>query len=152
MRTRIVVALAVMLILVALPVLRAAERGTPAEAEALVKKAVAFVKANGKDKALAEFSNPKGQFVDRDLYIFVYDLKGKCLAHGANAKMIGMDLVEMKDPDGKEYVKERIQIATTKGKGWQDYKFSNPTTKKLEQKTSYLEKVDDFIVGSGAYK
>ncbi len=95
--------------------LYAAEKGTKAEAEAMVRKAVAFMKANGKDKALAEFSNPKGQFVDRDLYIFVYDLNGKCVAHGANRKMIGIDLMAMKDPDGKEYVKERVEIAKTKG-------------------------------------
>ena len=49
----------------------AGDHGTAAEAEALVKKAVAFIKANGKDKAFAEFGNPKGQFTSKDLYIFV---------------------------------------------------------------------------------
>ncbi|MGC2061490.1 MAG: cache domain-containing protein [Thermodesulfovibrionales bacterium] len=130
----------------------AAEFGTKAEAEALVKKAVAYIKETGKDKAFAEFGNPKGKFVDRDLYIFVYDMNGKCVAHGANQKMIGKDLAEMKDPDGKFYVKERIDIAKTKGKGWQDYKFTNPVTKHIENKTAYIEKVDNFIVGSGAYR
>lgn len=130
----------------------AAEFGTAAEAEALVKKAVAEIKAGGKDKAFAEISNPKGKFVDRDLYVFVYDMTGKCVAHGFNAKMIGKDLADMKDPDGKFYVKERIEIAKTKGKGWQDYKFTNPLSKKVEHKTAYVEKVDDLIVGSGAYK
>lgn len=130
----------------------AAEFGTPAQAEAMVKKAAAYIKANGKDKAFAEISNPKGQFVDRDLYVFVYDLNGKCVAHGFNQKMIGKDLIEMKDPDGKFYVKERIEISKTKGKGWQDYKFINPLSKKVENKTAYIEKVDDVIVGCGAYK
>lgn len=130
----------------------AAEKGTAAEAEAMVKKAVAYYKANGRDKAFAEFSNPKGQFVDRDLYIFVYDFSGKCVAHGANQKMIGIDLLEMKDPDGKQYVKERIAIARTKGQGWQDYKFPNPTSKKIEQKSAYIEKLGDYVIGCGAYK
>ncbi|NTW58626.1 MAG: histidine kinase [Nitrospirae bacterium] len=130
----------------------AADKGTPAEAEALVKKAIAFYKANGKDKAFAEFSNQKGQFIDRDLYIFAYDMTGKCVAHGQNAKQIGKDLSDLTDPDGKPFVKERIEIAKTKGKGWQTYKFSNPTNKKIEDKTAYIEKVDDFIIGSGAYK
>ncbi len=125
--------------------------GTAAEAEALVKKAISLIKTDGKDKAFAEISNPKGKFVDRDLYIFVYDMNGKCLAHGFNQKMIGKDLLEMKDPDGKFYVKERIEIAKTKGKGWQDYKFTNPVTKKLEPKSAYIEKVDDLIVGCGIY-
>lgn len=135
-----------------LSMLLAAEKGSAAEAEAMVKKAVAYVKANGKEKALTEFSNPKGPFVDRDLYIFVYDMTGKCIAHGANQKMIGKDLMEMKDPDGKAYVQERVEIAKTKGKGWQDYKFSNPVTKKIESKTAYIEKTDDMIIGCGAYK
>lgn len=129
-----------------------AEFGTAADAEAMVKKAIAYVKANGKDKAFAEVGNPKGQFVDRDLYIFVYDLNGKCLAHGANPKMVGKDLGEMKDSDGKSYVKERIEIAKTKGRGWQDYKFTNPVSKKIEPKTAYIEKVDEMIVGCGIYK
>jgi signal transduction histidine kinase len=130
----------------------AAEFGTPAQAEAMVKKAVAEIKANGKDKAFAEISNPKGKFIDRDLYVFVYDMSGKCVAHGFNQKMIGKELIDMKDPDGKFYVKERVEIAKTKGKGWQDYKFTNPLSKKVENKTAYIEKVDDLIVGCGAYK
>ncbi|MHB8772493.1 MAG: cache domain-containing protein [Syntrophales bacterium] len=130
----------------------AAEYGTPAEAEAMVKKAVAEIKATGKDKAFAEFNNPKGKFVDRDLYITVYDLSGKCLSHGANPKMIGKDLIGLKDPDGNLFIKERIEIAKGKGGGWQDYKFTNPVTKKVEPKSMYFEKAGDIIVACGAYK
>jgi cytochrome c len=130
----------------------AGEFGTAAEAEALVKKALIQIKADGKEKAFAEINNPKGKFIDRDLYIFVYDLKGVCVAHGFNQKMIGKDLSAMKDKDGKSYVKERIEIAQTKGKGWQDYKFTDPMSKKIEQKSAYIERSDDLIVGCGIYK
>ncbi len=130
----------------------AEKRGTSAEAEALVKKAIAYMKSNGKEVAFAEINNPKGRFTDRDLYIFVYDINGKCVAHGLNLKMIGKDLAEMKDADGKMFVKERIEIAKTKGKGWQDYKFTDPISKNIEQKRAYVEKYDDLIVGSGIYK
>ncbi len=125
---------------------------TKEEAKAMVEKAIAYYKANGKDKAFAEINNPKGQFTKGDLYVFVYDLNGKCVAHGFNKAMIGKDLSDLKDPDGKTFVKERIEIARTKGKGWQDYKFTNPTTKKVEQKTAWVEKADDFIFGCGTYK
>jgi signal transduction histidine kinase len=130
----------------------AGEFGTAAEAEALVKKAVTQIKADGKEKVFAEINNPKGKYIDRDLYIFVYDLKGVCVAHGFNQKMIGKDLSGMKDKDGKSYVKERIEIAQTKGKGWQDYKFTDPLSKKIEQKSAYIERLDDLIVGCGIYK
>jgi cytochrome c len=152
MKRTFALTLVVMFLLAGFAALYAAEKGNKTEAEAMVKKAVAFMKANGKEKALAEFSNPKGQFVDRDLYIFAYDLNGKCVGHGANQKMIGIDLIGMKDPDGKEYVKERVEIAKTKGKGWQDYKFPNPVSKQIEQKSAYLEKADDLIIGCGVYK
>lgn len=130
----------------------AAEFGTPAEAEAMVKRAVAEIKSVGKDRAFAEISNGKGKFIDRDLYIFVYDMTGKCVAHGFNQRMIGKDLGEMKDQDGKFYVKERIEIAKSKGKGWQDYKYTNPVSKKIEGKSAYIERIDDLIVGCGVYK
>ena len=129
----------------------AADVGTKDEATAMVKKAVALIKANGAEKAYAEFSNPKGQFVDRDLYVVVYDMTGKCLAHGANAKMIGRDLIDNKDVDGKEFVKERVEMMKKQASGWQDYKFRNPTTNQIEPKAMYIERVNDVIVGCGVY-
>jgi len=128
------------------------KRGTPAEAEALVKRAVAYVKANGQEKSFAEFSDPKGKFVEGDLYIFVYDMTGKCLAHGGNARMVGKDLMDLKDADGKSFVKERVDLANSAGKGWQNYKWNNPAVNKIESKTAYIEKTGDIIIGSGAYK
>ena len=130
----------------------AADMGTKDEAVTMVKKAVGFIKANGAEKAYAEFSNPKGQFVDRDLYIAVYDMNGKCLAHGANAKMIGRDLLDNKDVDGKEFVKERVEMMKKDPSGWQDYKFRNPTSNQVEPKAMYVERVNDVIVGCGIYK
>jgi signal transduction histidine kinase len=129
----------------------AAEFGTEEEAKALVKKAIAYVKEVGKEKALAEFSNLKGKFIDRDLYIFVYDLNGTVLAHGQNPKLIGKNLYNVKDADGKEYVKERIELVKAKGSGWQEYKFMNPLTKKIERKRAYVELYQDMIIGCGAY-
>ena len=130
----------------------AGNRGTAAEAEAMVKKAIAFAKANGNEAAFAEISNLKGKFVDRDLYVTVYDMNGKCMAHGANPKMIGKDLINLTDPDGKEFFKERIEVAKTQGKGWQDYKFTNPITKQIEPKRAYFERSGDFVFACGFYK
>lgn len=131
---------------------RAADPGTKDEATTMVKKAVAFFKASGKDKAFAEINNKKGQFVDRDLYVVVYDMNGKCVAHGANHKLIGQDLLGAKDVDGVEYVKARVEMMKKSPTGWQDYKFRNPTTNQIEPKSMYLEKVDDLIFGCGVYK
>lgn len=125
---------------------------TADEATAMVKKGVAFIKANGKDKGYAEISNKKGQFNDRDLYLVVYGLDGVVRAHGANEKMINKNLIDLKDIDGKEFVKERVELAKSKGTFWQDYKFTNPVTKKIEPKSMYCEKLDDVAVCGGVYK
>lgn len=131
---------------------RAEEYATTKDAALMVRHAVAFLKKEGKQKAFAEFDNPKGRFTYRDLYIMVYDLNGKCVSHGAKKERIGKDFLEEKDVDGKQFVKERVEIAKRNGKGWQEYKFQNPLTKQVEQKVAYFERVDDVIVLCGAYK
>ena len=129
-----------------------AASGTPAEAEALVKKVAAYIKANGNDKAFEEVTNGKS-FKDRDLYVFIYDLSGKCVAHGANAKLVGKDLIALKDPDGKPLVKMLVDVAKDKGHGWTDtVKFRNPVTDKIQTRVNYIERVGDFAVGSGVFK
>ncbi len=127
-------------------------KGTPAEAEALVKKAIAYIKEHGREKGFAEISNPKGQFVNRDLIIFVYDLNGVCLAHGRDSKLIGQNQIDRKDPNGVCFIRERIETAKRQGKGWQDSPAINAVSKKIEDRVTYFELLDNFTVGSGAFK
>jgi cytochrome c len=102
---------------------------TKDEAVAMVKKAVAAIKAEGAEKAYAEINNPTGPFVDRDLYIVVYSLDGMVLAHGANKSRVGTNQIDDKDVDGKAFVKERVELAKQNPSFWQSYKFMNPVTK-----------------------
>ena len=129
------------------------DSATAKEAEAMVKKGVAYIKANGKDKAFAEIINKNNKdFHDRDLYLAVHRLDGTAVAHGTNEKMVGKNFMEMKDTDGKEYIKERMELARAKPNFWQDYKFVNPVSKKVEPKTVYCERTDDLVVCGGIYK
>lgn len=130
----------------------AEEFATAKEAEAMVGKAIGHIKKNGKEKAYADFTDKKPGWVDRDLYVVVYDLNGKVLAHGQNSKQVGKDLIGMQDADGKEFVKERVELTKSKGKFWQDYKFTDPLTKKILPKSMYCEKLEDTAVCSGIYK
>lgn len=131
----------------------AADKGTAEEASAMVKKGVEFIKNNGKDKAFAEFNNPTGQFVKGDLYVMCYDMEGNNKCHGSNPKLIGKNLLEIKDATGVFIVKSFIETAKTKGKGWVDYKWPNAVTKAVENKSTYVEKVDDnLLIGVGIYK
>ena len=122
------------------------------DAKALVGKAAAFVKANGKDATLKEINLAKGQFDKGELYVFAYDMSGKIIAHPKNPKLIGKDLLNVPDPDGKLFRKEIVDVAKTKGTGWVDYRYTNPETKKIEAKTTYVVKVGDVILCCGTYK
>lgn len=129
----------------------AQSKATKAEAEALVTKAVSYVNANGPDKAYAEFTNGTS-FKDRELYVIVYDLTGKNLAHGANAKLVGKDLIGLKDPDGKLLNKMLVDLAREKGKGWsEEFKFRNPVSNELQRRTVYVQRVGETFVGAGVF-
>ena len=120
---------------------------------ALVKKAAAYVKEVGKEKALAEFSNPKGEFVDGENYLSVYDMKGVVIAHGTLATAIGKDMINLKDSQGSFFIKTFIKKADKPGAtGWVDYYWTNPVSKKIEPKSAYFERVDDMIIQAGYYK
>jgi signal transduction histidine kinase len=131
---------------------QAGDKGTSDEAKAMIEKAAAYIKAEGKEKALEEFSNPKGKFNDRDLYIFANDLSGKTLAHGGNVKLVGKDMSKLQDAKGEYFIQKMTEVAKTKGSGWVDYQWTNPVSKKTEPKSTYVLKIDDYYLGCGIYK
>ncbi|MGV8836169.1 cache domain-containing protein [Cellvibrio sp.] len=132
--------------------LHAEEFGTTADAEAMVKKAIGHIKSVGADTAYSDFTGQSPDFIKNDVYVVVYSMGGKALAHGQNPKQVGKELIDFKDADGKEFIKERVQLAKSKGNFWQDYKFTDPVTKKILPKSAYCEKVDETIVCAGIYK
>jgi len=128
------------------------EFGTAREAEAMVARAVKHIKAAGVDKAYKDFTDKAAGFLDRDLYVVVYDFGGRVLAHGQNPKMVGKDLIELRDADGKAWIQERVELARAKGKFWHDYKFTDPVTKKVLPKSTYCETLESTAVCVGIYK
>jgi cytochrome c len=132
----------------------AQSKATTQEAVALVKKAMVDLKTAGKDKdkLYAAVTGKDTKWVDRDLYLVVYSTDGVVKAHGANGKLVGNNLMDLLDIDGKPYIKERMELAKSKGAFWQDYKYTNPTTKKIEPKSMYCEKLDDLVACAGVYK
>jgi len=124
---------------------------TKDEVVAVVNKAVAFYKANGRDKALAELNNKDGQFAKGEDYVDVHDLSGVCLAHPISPAKVGLNRLDSADSAGKFYIKEIVDTAKTKPSGWIDYVMKNPTTGKLENKTAYWEVADGLIFKAGTY-
>jgi signal transduction histidine kinase len=130
----------------------AGELGSADEAVAMVRKAAAMLNESGRDKTIAEANNPKGRFVDRDLYVVIHDMNGKVLANPVLPRMIGMDLSAVKDVDGKAFMKERLDMLKTSGGGWIDFKWPNSVTKHIEKRSVYFERVGDLVFTCGILK
>jgi cytochrome c len=132
----------------------AQENGTRDEAKSMVEAAVAHIKKAGADKAFEDFTNDKAAWVKKDLYVFVFDLDANWKAHGANAKLVGKNLINLKDQNGKEFVKEFVTVAGGKGEGWVDYDWAHPQTKKVEGKSTLVKRVagTNLAVGVGVYR
>jgi signal transduction histidine kinase len=131
----------------------AAEFGTKDEAVSMVKHVQEKFKKDGAEATFKAVSDKStSEFHDRDLYPFIYDMSGLNVAHGARPALIGKNLIDLKDQDGKYLIREMVKIANNSRSGWIDYKWPNPITNKIEDKSSYIEKMGDYFVGVGIYK
>jgi signal transduction histidine kinase len=132
----------------------AQDHGNKDEAKALATAALAHIKKVGNDQAFKDFTSDKANWTKKDLYVFSMEMKGVVLAHGANEKLVGKNLIELKDQNGKAFAREFIDVGSTKGEGWVDYDWAHPVTKKVEGKTSYVKRIpgfDGFVV-VGVYR
>lgn len=125
---------------------------TADEAKALSERASAYIKQVGEDKAFSDFTRPDGGFTQGELYVFCYDHDGVNKAHGANAAFVGKNLLHIKDPDGKEVNSEIVKLGFEQGTGWIDFKWPNPVTKKIQQKSAYIMRTNAVVCGVGYYK
>jgi cytochrome c len=124
----------------------AQDHGSLKEAQAMAEAAAQHLEKNG-EAAFADF-NDGNAWHDRDLYVFVFGPDGTCLAHGANAKMVGQNVIDHTDAEGTPFIEN---IVAVKGSGWVDYKFANPQTGEIAAKRSYVVQIGDNRVGVGAY-
>ena len=147
----LVPSLAAIMLAAALPAF--AQNASKAEVIALVDKAVANIEKKGAEEACKDFADPKGGYVQGELYVFVQDEKMKMTCHSANPKMNGKDMSELKDANGKRFTKEMLDVAMSNKPGWVDYTWVNPVNKALEPKTSYIRlAAGKYTVGVGIYK
>lgn len=132
----------------------AQDHGTKDEAKALANAALAHIKKVGNEQAFKDFTTDKANWTKKDLYVFSVDTKGTVLAHGANEKLVGKSMLEVKDQNGKAFVRELVDLAAAKGEGWIDYDWSHPVTKKVEEKSTFIKRIPGFDgnVAVGVYR
>ena len=129
-------------------------RGTAAEAKALAEKAIEHIKEVGTTKAFEDFTSKNGKWQNRDLYVFVIRFDGMILAHGSSKAVVGKNMLDVTDVNGKAFTKDMAELMKAKGSGWTDYMYSDPLTHKIEAKSSYGIRIPNFdgFVGVGIYK
>jgi len=140
------------LLLAGSPCFAADRPATPDEAVAMVKKAVALIRQQGGPQAYPQISDQRGSFVLRDLYITVWGRDGVVRAHGLVPQMVGKNLIDLKDIDGRTFIRERMELARTHATFWQDYQYTHPVSRKIEPKRMYCESLVDSVVCGGVYK
>ncbi|MBA5689079.1 cache domain-containing protein [Duganella sp. LX47W] len=121
-------------------------------AQQLVRKAISHLKASGLQQACADFGDPAKGYMAGASYVFIQDMHAKMVCNPSNPRIVGKDLTELKDVDGFAFSRDMTRIAKASGSGWVEYKWVNPATGKLQQKKSYVERSDDYVVGAGFYK
>jgi signal transduction histidine kinase len=132
---------------------RAAVAATAEEAKAFSERAAAHIEKVGEEQAFADFTRKDGGFHDGELYVFCYDRNGLNKAHGGNASFVGRNLLHIKDPDGTEPNFLIVKKGFEEGSGWVDFKWPNPVTKRIEDKSAYVIRTnDDVVCGVGYYK
>ena len=114
----------------------------------MATKAADFVQKEGPDKAFAAF-NAGGDWRNGDLYVFVVDKTGTWRASAARPELVGKNDIYTADDNGKLFMKAIVAVDKN---GWVDYKFKSPVDDQLHDKSSYIVRVGDFLVGAGAYK
>jgi cytochrome c len=123
------------------------------DAVAMVEHGAAYMKAHGKDALIKKIKARSPDFVHGSLYLSMRDINtGMLLAHPIKPSLVGKNLLDVGDANGKLYRSEIIIMARKQGKGWVDYLYENPVSGKLEPKSTYLVRFDDVVLEAGIYK
>ena len=126
---------------------------TPQRVVDHVDKAVQLILDKGEAEAYPLLTDPKGEWVDGDLYVFIYNFNGDIVAH-LNQKLVGKNLMKVKDVKGNVFAAEFVRIAKSdKGEGWCEYWWPKPGSKEASPKASFIKRVPgkDTLVGVGVY-
>ncbi len=128
------------------------QQGTAEEAFALVARAVAYRRQCGsRESYLRDLTLADKGFFDRDMYIFALDRHGQYLAFGGNPAKVGTRVQDIVGIDGAGLMNAILSQADHEP-GWVSYDITNPSSGRVQTKISFVQQLDDLIVGCGVYK
>ena len=130
-----------------------AHAATPEEAKAFSERAAAYIMQVGEAKAFADFTRPRRRLRRRaNSMCSAMTATASTRRTARNPLFVGKNLLHIKDPDGKEANFEIVKTGFEQGQGWVDFKWPNPMTKKIQQKSAYVIRTNDVVCGVGYYK
>ena len=128
-------------------------QGTADEAKVMAERACALVHTVGLEQARAQLQDPRGGFVDRDLYVFVFDREGVYEVMGTDLQKVGTRLLDVSGVDDTQQVLEDAWERADQGGGWIEYNFTHPDSGQVRGKSSYVMPLQsDLLIGCGAYR
>jgi len=127
------------------------QQGTAEEARSLVKAAAKLGETSSREQLLQAITHTPKAFHDRDMYVFVLDLRGKYLAFGGNPAKVGMRVQDLPGIDGAGLLASVIAQADVEP-GWVEYDIANPLTGDVQTKMSYVQEIEGVYLGCGIYK
>jgi len=123
--------------------------------ETIVNDAVDILQHEGKVKAFARFKSSADKFIFLDSYIFVKTFEGVELVNPFSPQMVGENLINKQDANGKYFVKEELEILQNQESCWMDYMWPKPGAEEPSLKMSYIKKTEVkgeiLVVGAGFY-
>nr|WP_101049159.1 methyl-accepting chemotaxis protein [Macromonas nakdongensis] len=127
-------------------------QGTADVAMQLAQDALAHIQSLGYERACEDFYTKPGRFIDRDLYVFVFDRDGVYRVMGADRAKTGSRLHDAPGLDADQLLRDAWDRADNGG-GWVEYNIINPVTKDVRGKSSFVLPINDqLLVGCGAYR
>ncbi len=127
-------------------------QGTADQARQLVFDAMVHLRNGDYEQVVRDFHNPRGAFIDRDMYVFIFDRDGFYSVHGAMPDKDNSDLRDMPGLDAEKLLANAWGLCDQEQGGWIHYSILNPVTLEVQRKTSYVVPLDDnHLLGCGCY-
>jgi signal transduction histidine kinase len=126
---------------------------TPDQVVDLTRRAVAIIETQGVEAA-REIFNKEGEFKFGEIYVNLLDFKGSWLIYPPRPASVGLNVINLKDADGKSLIQDIINTARANGEGWVEYRWINPVSSRVEPKLTYVKRVvgKDIAASIGIYK
>ena len=130
-----------------------AQNHKPEQAREITLRAVNLIVAKGLDAAAAEF-NRDGEFKHGEIYVNVIDFSGVWKVYPPRPAGVGMSVINVKDPDGRDIVRDILSVARDVGEGWVEYRWLNPSSNRIEPKVTFVKRVpgQDLVAYVGVYR